>query len=57
MKDLTTHPATGGGATRLGFWTAILTVVVVAVFAAVGIATPARSTPMADGSPTMSSIS
>jgi len=44
-SDLTTHSATGGSATRLGFWTAILTVVVVAVFAVVGIATPARSGP------------
>ncbi len=43
--DLTTHSATGGSATRLGFWAAILTVVVVAVFAVVGIATPARSGP------------
>jgi hypothetical protein len=44
-SDLTTHSATGGSATRLGFWTAILTVFVVAVFAVVGIATPARSGP------------
>jgi hypothetical protein len=35
----------GGSASRLGFWTAILTVVVVAVFAAVAVATPARSGP------------
>jgi len=44
-SDLTTHSATGGSATRLGFWTAILTVFVVAVFAVVAIATPARSGP------------
>ncbi len=44
-SDLTAHSATGGSATRLGFWTAILTVVVVAVFAVVGIATPPRSGP------------
>ena len=44
-SDLTTHAATGGRATRLGFWMAILTVVVVAVFAVVSIATPARSGP------------
>src|ERR1035437_5693521 len=43
--DLTTHSATGDSAARLGLWTAILTVVVVAVFAVVGIATPARSGP------------
>jgi hypothetical protein len=45
MTDLATHSATGGSAARLGFWTAILTVVVVAVFAVAGIATPARSGP------------
>ncbi len=45
ISDLTTHPAPGGSATRLGSWTAILTVVLVAVFAVVGIATPARSGP------------
>ena len=39
----------GGSASRLGFWTAILTVVVVAVFAGVGIATPARSGPFCGG--------
>jgi hypothetical protein len=44
-SDLTTHSSTGGSATRLGFWTAILTVVVVAAFAVVGIPTPARSGP------------
>ena len=44
-SDLTTHSATGDSATRLGFWTAVLTVVLVAVFAVVGIATPARSGP------------
>ena len=44
-SDLTIDSATGASATRLGFWAAILTVVVVAVFAAVGIATPARSGP------------
>src|SRR5664280_760423 len=35
----------GGSASRLGFWTAILTVVVVVVFAVVAVATPARSGP------------
>jgi hypothetical protein len=45
MRDLTTHSATGGSAARLGSWAAILTVVVVAVFAVAGIATPARSGP------------
>jgi hypothetical protein len=45
MTDLTTHSATGGSAARLGSWAAILTVVVVAVFAVAGIATPARSGP------------
>jgi len=45
MTDLAIHPATGGGATRLGFWTAIVTIVVVAVFAVVAIPTPARSGP------------
>ena len=44
-SDFTAHSATEGSATRLGFWTAILTVVVAAVFAVVGIATPARSGP------------
>ena len=44
-SDLTTHSSSGAGATRLGFWTAILTVVVVAVFAVVAIPTPARSGP------------
>jgi hypothetical protein len=43
--DLTASSSSGGSATRLGSWTAILTVFVVAVFAAVGIATPARSGP------------
>jgi len=45
MTDLAIHPATGGGATRLGFWTAIVTIVVVAVFAVVAIPTPPRSGP------------
>ena len=45
MTDLTARSATGGSAARLGFWAAILTVVVVAVFAVAGIATPARSGP------------
>lgn len=36
--------STGGGI-RLGFWAAVLTVVVTAVFAVAGIATPARSGP------------
>ncbi len=45
MTDLTTHSSSGGSTLRLGFWAAILTVVVVAVFAVVGIATPARSGP------------
>lgn len=45
MTDLTTHSSNGGSTLRLGFWAAILTVVVVAVFAVVGIATPARSGP------------
>jgi hypothetical protein len=45
MTDLTTHFSSGGSAARLGFWTAILTVLVVAVFAVVGIATPPRSGP------------
>jgi hypothetical protein len=44
-SDLITHSSSGGSATRLGFWTAILTVVIVAVFAVVSIATPARSGP------------
>ena len=44
-SDLTTDSATGVSATRLGFLTAILTVVVVAVFAVVAIPTPARSGP------------
>ncbi len=45
MTDLTAHSSSGGSTLRLGFWAAILTVVVVAVFAVVGIATPARSGP------------
>src|ERR1035437_1865192 len=44
-SDLTTDTTSGGSGSRLGFWTAILTVVVVAVFAAVAVATPARSGP------------
>jgi hypothetical protein len=44
-SDLTTHTSSGVSTARLGFWTAILTVVVVAVFAVVGITTPARSGP------------
>jgi hypothetical protein len=44
-SDLTTQSSTGSGADRTGFWAAILTAVVVAVFAAVAIATPARSGP------------
>jgi hypothetical protein len=35
----------GGSASRLGLWAAMLTVVVVAVFAVVAVATPARSGP------------
>ena len=48
-SDLITHSSSGGSATRLGFWTAILTVVVVAMFAVVSIATPARSGPFCVG--------
>src|ERR1035437_1835957 len=44
-SDPAINSATGSNATRLGFWAAILTAVVVAVFAAVAIATPARSGP------------
>jgi hypothetical protein len=48
--DRTTGEPTGdssarGSAIQLGFWAAILTVFVAAVFAAVGMATPARSGP------------
>ena len=43
--DQTAASSTRGSATRLGFWAAILTVVVAAVFALVSIATPARSGP------------
>jgi hypothetical protein len=42
-RDL--DPRDGGSASRLGLWTAMLTVVVVAVFAVVAVATPARSGP------------
>jgi hypothetical protein len=38
-------PGDGAGASRLGSWTALLLVVVVVVFAMVGVATPARSGP------------
>lgn len=41
----TGNTAARGSAIQLGFWVAILTVFVAAVFAAVGIATPARSAP------------
>jgi len=44
-SDLTTHLATEVSATRLGSWTAILTVVVAAVFAAMAIPTPPRAGP------------
>ncbi len=45
-RDLTVAYATSGSsASRLGFWMSVLTVVVVAVFAVVGISTPARSGP------------
>jgi hypothetical protein len=44
-SDLTIQSSSRGSATRLGFWAAILTVVVVAVFAVVAIPTPARSGP------------
>jgi hypothetical protein len=43
--DQTVAASTGGSATRLGFWTAIQTVVVAVVFAAMAIPTPARSGP------------
>ena len=39
------HAPSGGHASRLGSWTALLTVVGVAAFAVVGISTPARSGP------------
>ena len=41
----TNHLATAGSATRLGFWAAILTVVLVAAFAVAGMATPPRGGP------------
>jgi deazaflavin-dependent oxidoreductase (nitroreductase family) len=37
--------STGAGTTRLGFWAAVLTVLVTVAFAAVGVSTPARSGP------------
>jgi hypothetical protein len=43
--DQTVASSTRGSATRLGFWTAILTVAVAAVFAAMAIPTPARGGP------------
>jgi hypothetical protein len=45
IAAVTAHSTPGGSATRFGSWTAVLTVVVVAVFAVIGIATPARSGP------------
>ena len=45
MGEPTGNTAARGSAIQLGFWVAILTVFVAAVFAAVGIATPARSGP------------
>jgi hypothetical protein len=45
QSELSDALSTRGSATRLGFWAAILTVVVAAVFAVVGIATPPRSGP------------
>jgi hypothetical protein len=44
-SDLAAASPTWGGATRLGFWAAILTAVVTTAFAVVGIATPPRSGP------------
>ena len=44
-SELTLTSSTRRSATRLGFWTAILTVVVVAAFAVVAIPTPPRSGP------------
>ena len=44
--DLTPASSTGGSATRLGFWAAILTVVVTAALAGVAVATPPRSGPL-----------
>jgi hypothetical protein len=44
-SDQTQRPAIREGANRLGFWTAIVTVVVAAVFAGIAVATPARSGP------------
>ena len=38
-------PPTGASATRLGFWAAVVTVIVTAVFAGIGVTTPARSGP------------
>ena len=43
--DQTVASSTRSSATRLGFWTALLTVVVAAVFAAMAIPTPARGGP------------
>ena len=43
--DQTVASSTRGSATRLGFWTAILTVAVTVVFAAMAIPTPARGGP------------
>jgi hypothetical protein len=45
LSELTTASPTRGGATWLGFWAAILTVVLAAAFAGIGMATPARSGP------------
>jgi len=44
-SDPTPAPSTGGSATRVGFWAAVLTVVVTAAFAGVGVTTPPRSGP------------
>jgi hypothetical protein len=44
--DTTRASSTTGSAVVIGFWAAILTVVDAALFAAVGIATPARSGPL-----------
>lgn len=45
-----TGDSAGKGAYQLGFWAAVLTVVLAAVFAAVAIATPPRSGPFCTGS-------
>ena len=45
LLDQTVAPSTRGSATRLGFWAAILTVAVAAVFAAMAIPTPVRGGP------------